>query len=136
RGFWVWLSVARFRRLIGWRYGVAEGSARPSNYGIGQPKEGFLFRLWLRADYCYDATASDPYALSRLGDQDLWRSHIFRQEFAAPIAAALLKLQAGQGGMAKLTNLQIRALAKELHRVGATVRYETLSHKQAITLVV
>jgi hypothetical protein len=78
--WWTWLAIVRFRDLVEWRYGPSKPTA-PANFGIGSGSENLLYRMWLRADIGYDPKRKDPYELARRGDQDFWRSHVFRQSY-------------------------------------------------------
>lgn len=137
REFWIWLAVVPFSDIVEWRFGAVGRHAKLANYGIGQRIENLLFRLWLRAEIVNDHKARDPYHLARTGDQDLWRSHILRQDYANArfVTKALLKLQAGQLSVKKLTVEGIRELAKRLRRLHANVVFEFLNPVQAEGLV-
>lgn len=84
--FWLWLTMAAqdgaFARLVDWRFGP---DGHVSNYGATTPgsfREGLLARLWWRGEIGHRAEdVGDPYALARMGDQDIWRSHIFRTRY-------------------------------------------------------
>jgi hypothetical protein len=85
RDFWSWLTFAaedgRFASLVDWRFGL---EAHPANYGVTTPgsfREGLFARLWWRADIGFVHDETDPYQLARYGDQDIWRSHIFRTRY-------------------------------------------------------
>lgn len=138
REFWIWLAVVQFADIVEWRFGASNHHAKLANYGIGQRIENLLFRLWLRAELVRDAKAKDPYHLARTGDQDLWRSHILRQDYANArfVTKALLRLQAGQLALRKLTVDGVRELAKRLRRLHANVVFEFLTQVQAEGLVV
>lgn len=135
--FWIWLAVVQYADIVEWRFGTTGRHAKPANYGIGQRIENLFFRLWLRAELVKDPTAKDPYHLAKTGDQDLWRSHILRQAYANSrlIAKALLRLQAGQLSVKKLTVENVRELAKRLRRLHANVVFEFLTFSQAEGLV-
>lgn len=137
REFWIWLAIVQFADIVEWRFGAVDRHATLANYGIGQLIENLLFRLWLRAEIAYDRKAKDPYHLARTGDQDLWRSHILRERYANArfVAKALLRLQARQLKIKKLTVDGIRELAKRLRRLHANVNFEFLTNVQAEALV-
>lgn len=85
RDFWTWMTFAAedggFAPLIDWRFGPG---ASPDNYGITTPgsfREGLLARLWWRADIGHVNGEADPYHFARIGDQDIWRSHVFRTRY-------------------------------------------------------
>lgn len=143
--FWTWLAVDHLSDIVEWRFGTTGRPAQPANYGIGTRAENMLFRLWLRADLGR-AAGTDPYELAKLGDQDLWRSHLLRQGYANArgVVLALLKLQAGRlvcGSKAakKLAGGDepngVRMLAKRLRRMRANVVFEYLTPQQADALV-
>ena len=135
--FWIWLAVVQYADIVEWRFGTTGRHAKPANYGIGQRIENLFFRVWLRAELVKDPKAKDPYHLARTGDQDLWRSHILRQAYANSrlIAKALLRLQAGQLSVKKLTVENVRELAKRLRRLHANVVFEFLTFSQAEGIV-
>lgn len=139
--FWTWVAVVRFADIVQWRFGGTEARVKLENYGIGglsDQRENLFFRLWLRADLASDPESDEPYKLAKTGDQDLWRSHILRQGYAnaRDVARALLRLQAGQLRVKRLTVDGIRELAKRLRRLRANVIFEYLSPKSAEHLVV
>lgn len=142
--FWTYLAV-ELADIVEWRFGSDGKATQLRNYGIGARSENLLFRLWLRADMGR-VSGSDPYDLARLGDQDLWRSHVLRQNFANArcVARSLLRLQAGKlvVGPKPAKRLVggedpagVRMLAKRLKRVRANVVFEYLTPKQADSLV-
>lgn len=136
--FWTWLAVARFADIVEWRFGDSTKPAKLSNYGVGDALENMMYRLWLRGEIGHIPGGDDPYALSRAGDQDLWRSHIIRQNYgnAREIARALLRLQSGMLSHQRLDIMEIRSLAKELKRRRANVMLEVLSAQRADAFVV
>lgn len=135
-GFWIWLAVVKFPDLVEWRHGGAGRFAELANYGIGNRSENLIFRLWLRAEIVYDPAAEDPYHLSRLGDQDLWRSHIIRQGYSSvrEIAKCLISYQY-DGGEPRLSIGGIRELAKRVRRLRANVMMEFLTQPQIMQLL-
>lgn len=134
-GFWVWLAVTQLSDIVEWRHGSDIKFAELANYGIGSGKriENLFLRMWLRADLVVDYEAEEPYYLSKLGDQDLWRSHIIRQGYSnvRALAKALVIYQCIEEGK-RLTNDSngIRALAKRLKRLRANVMFEFLDINQ------
>lgn len=134
--FWLYLSTVHFSDIIEWRHGTEEVKANLANYGIGGRMENLVYRMWLRSDIVYDKSEADPYALARIGDQDLWRSHILRQSYSSvrTIAKALIKFQypAEKG---RLSTDGIRELAKRLKRLRANVLFEYLSPLQIDNLI-
>lgn len=145
RHFWTWLSVAKLADIVEWRFGSDGRPAKSANYGTSTRIENMFFRLWLRAELG-KGSGKDPYELAKIGDQDLWRSHVLRQSYtnARAVAKSLLKLQAGklliQGKRAKklaggTDKNGIRMLAKRLRRLRANVMFEFLTAPQADALV-
>lgn len=144
--FWVWLLFGSRhegpRKTVTWRHGRGNSpyDAQDSNYGVTTAlHEGFWSRLWLRADIGRDLSRSDPYELVTRGDQDLWRSHIFRQQYAQvrPIAHNLLLFQYPDEhpDKARVSNPVIREMVKELRRRQAVMAYELLSEDDARALI-
>lgn len=133
--FWTYLSVVKLRDLVEWRYG---GRAKLENFGLGPDhKEGLVYRLWLRGELGFDpGNAQDPYRLAKMGDQDFWRSHVFRQSYGQcrNLVHALLRFQF-DAGKPVLSTEQIRELAKRLRRLQANVIFETLSADEAAEIV-
>jgi hypothetical protein len=143
--FWTWLAVELLADIVEWRFGTGGKPAQNANYGIGTRAENMLFRLWLRADLG-KSPGTDPYALAKTGDQDLWRSHLLRQGYANArcVVRALLKLQAGKlvtedKPAKKLAGGEdsngVRMLAKRLRRMRANIVFEYLTPQQADALV-
>lgn len=145
-GFWLWFTFGREDerpvRFVDWRMSVKDGvgSALESNYGITTNlAEGLFSRLWLRADIAFEPKDSDPYRLALRGDQDLWRSHIFRQEYAQirEVAKALIRFQYPHDDSEKPTVKTdvIRSMVKELRRKHASLAFELLTSEEAKLLV-
>ena len=134
--FWIWLAVAHFKPITRWRYGE---SLKLANLGIGTSTENFIYRLWLRPEVVLDLAASDPYDLAKRGSSiDFWRSHIFRTSYAnwRPFARALVRYQYGAAnGDAKLTTLEVRALAKRLTQVKSNQMFACLDEYEALSLI-
>jgi hypothetical protein len=137
--FWTWLAVVHFADLIEWRYGSGEAPADLPNYGIGSRSENLLYRLWLRGDLGLDETSSDKYHLSRRGDVDFWRSHVFRQSYANAkiFARALVKFQFPDEhpDEPRLKISEIRELVKRLRRARTNLLVEMLDEDSALTLI-
>lgn len=137
--WWTWLGVFHFRELVDWRHGSETTGAAPTNFGIGNGSENFLYRMWLRADAGYDPRRTDPYELARRGDQDFWRSHVFRQGYgrcrALVRALVLYQFPDGSSGNPTLKTNEIRELAKRLRRMHPNVVFECLSDEDACVLV-
>jgi hypothetical protein len=144
--FWVWLAVAKLSDVLEWRFGTEGRHAKLANYGIGNRIENLYFRLWLRADLGRSPESKDAYMLAKTGDQDLWRSHLLRQNYtnARSIARSILKLQAGKlvlaGKVARSLAsgddpMGVRMLAKRVKRLKANVLFEFLPQKEVDQLI-
>jgi hypothetical protein len=134
--FWAWLTLLAadglFAEIVDWRFGGYD-SIKPRNYGIARPSEifeGLFARLWFRGEMAYEPKAKDPYTLAKRGDIDIWRSHLFRQEFGRCYAVqrALLRYQYPDANPTKKTMStgEIRKLVKRLRIANATLSYELL----------
>ena len=134
--FWTWLTLFYGRPIVEWRYGA---DADFKNYGIGSQGENFIYRLWLRSEIGYDPKQSDPYALSRVGDIDFWRSHVFRQTYtdvpAFTRAFVNFQFPNGPGAKPRLKIAQIRELAKRLKRARTNLMFELMSAEQAAAFI-
>lgn len=134
--FWIWLALMHCEEVVQRRYG---GSQNAKNFGVGGAGENLLYRLWLRAEIAYDAGAKDSYALSRFGDIDFWRSHIFRQGYGdvRSFARALLEFQfpAKSKRKARLKILEIRALVKHLKRARSNLMFEVMTEARAVEFI-
>jgi len=134
--FWVWLTLTHGLDVVDWRY---PGKRNLKNFGVGGAGENFLYRLWLRAEIAHSPGAKDEYELSRVGDIDFWRSHIFRQGYGEvrPFARALVEFQfpAKKGRKARLKIDAIRALAKQLKRARSNLMFEVMSESRAAQFI-
>ncbi|MCS7255766.1 MAG: hypothetical protein NZ562_03970 [Thermomicrobium sp.] len=142
--FWRWAAVGPFRMVIERRHGGSPEGVHPDNFGFGSLKENFVYRVWLRGEIGYDpATFPDhPYRIALLGDQDVWRSHVFRQSYGschrfirAFIRVLYPDLQPLPDGEPLLTTPAIRALAKRLRRLYKAVTLESLSEDDYFVLI-
>lgn len=135
-GFWIWLAVTQLSAIVEWRHGGADRPAALANYGIGNRIENLIFRMWLRAELVFDQTANDPYWLAKRGDQDLWRSHILRQNYAnvRELTKTLIKFQCQPDGN-RLGTEGIRELAKRIRRLRANIMFEFLNTDQLMMLL-
>lgn len=123
RRFWIWASLAKFADIIEWRFGADDGPAKLENYGVTKRGvEGFLYRLWLRGEIGTDPVSGNNH-LATVGTQDLWRSHIIRQNYAnaGEVARGILRLQEHSLGVVPLDTSEIRELAKLLKRMNTNV---------------
>ena len=138
-GFWTWLAVLHFPQTVEWRYGQPEGGVDLKNYGIGAKNENLLYRLWLRGEISLDESAAHRYHLTRKGQVDFWRSHLFRQGYASvpAMARALIGFQYPDDldGKPRLKISEIRALAPRMKRLRANLMYEFLDEAACLKLV-
>jgi hypothetical protein len=134
--FWAWLTLIAsdgvFAELVDWRFGGYD-AIKPRNYGVARQSElfeGLFARLWFRGEIAFEPDATDPYTLAKRGDIDIWRSHLFRQEFGRcqSVQRALLRYQYPDANPTKktLSNTEIRKLVKRLRIANATLSYELL----------
>lgn len=134
--FWVWLTLTHGLDIVDWRY---PGKRNLKNFGVGGAGENFFYRLWLRAEIAHSPGTKDEYELSRVGDIDFWRSHIFRQGYGEvrPFARALVEFQfpANEGRKARLRIDDIRALAKQLKRARSNLMFEVMSESRAAQFI-
>jgi hypothetical protein len=136
--FWTWLATVHFRDVVEWRYNNPEKGCDLGNYGIGSRAENLIYRFWLRGELGYDKNTADPYELTRRGDIDFWRSHVFRRRFASArsFVRAWLKFQFPfDGSVSKLTIGQIRELVKRVNRVKTNLVLELLDEGEATSLI-
>lgn len=137
--FWRWLAVVHFRDIIIRRHPPKDGRFNPANFGMKSLSDNFVYRVWLRGEIAYDPERfpQDPYRLARLGDQDFWRSHIFRQSYAAPrpFARAFVRFQFEETPQGRLRTEEIRELAKRLRRLYVNVVFELLAEEEALDLI-
>ena len=134
--FWIWLALTHCEDVVERRYA---GSQNVKNFGVGGAGENLLYRLWLRAEIAYDAHAKDHYVLSRFGDIDFWRSHVFRQGYGdvRGFARALLEFQfpAKAKRKPKLKISEVRALAKHLKRARSNLMFEVMTETRAVAFI-
>lgn len=137
--FWRFLSVFRFRELIEWRHGSDGSPAHFNNYGIGNTKRNLIYRMFMRAELSYDGNLKDPYSLSRMGDKDLWDSHIIPVGIGSlrTIVRTLLKYLYPKklDGECLLKTKEVRTLAKLITRLRANVFLELYGEENALTLL-
>lgn len=133
-GFWSGLALGPLRPFVLWRYDSDLVGVSRLNFGIGNPAENLIFRLWKRGEIGFEPGAIDPYSLTRFGTIDVWRSHIFRQTYAhaTEVSREIIRVQASDQPLKKL---QIRWLAKELRRLRANIVFEFLTASQASAMV-
>ena len=140
--FWAWLAMSKFRELIEWRHGLPDKPASPANFGAGTQWENLLPRLWFRVELSLQEDAKDPYSLSRRGDQDFWRSHIFRQRYSScrTLTRELIRFQYPDRSpkKAKLHPSSpngVRELAKRIRRIHTSLALEILDDETSAGLI-
>jgi hypothetical protein len=146
--FWRWLTIAHPELLsvAAWRHDKNPGAIHEMqkvNLGIGNIREGFYSRSWMRVYLSYDENAKDPYGLACRGDQDFWRSHVLRQSYAKSPAMvrALIRFQYPEiNGVAKLkpsgdSATGIRRLARNLSASLATIAIDAFDEDDAYDFI-
>lgn len=137
RRFWIWASLAKFSEIIEWRFGADDGPAKAENYGVTKRGvEGLLYRLWLRGEIGTDPASGSQHLVS-VGTQDLWRSHIIRQNYAnaGELARGILRLQDHSLGVTPLDSDEVRELAKLLKRMNSNVFLSLCSRNEVERLL-
>jgi hypothetical protein len=138
-GFWRWVTFfaldGSFRSIVDWRFSTSFPVAA-DNYGLGSIWEGLFARLWIIGDIGFNEHADDPYDLSRTGDQDFWRSHIIRQDYARSrnMARALIHFQFpdGRDGKPRLKVAEIRELVKRVRTRNSSIAFELMDGKDLL----
>lgn len=137
--FWRFMSVFQFHDLVEWRHGSPDLPAHLNNYGMGNTKRNVMYRMFMRAELSCDLTHEDPYTLARLGDKDLWESHIIGVNTGnvKTFVRALLKYlyPSERNGSSRLKTLEVRTLAKIVRRLRANVFLEVYDENQAFILL-
>jgi hypothetical protein len=143
RDFWIRLSLLDLVDLVLLRHPGGRGGARlaaADNFALGTPRNGFLFRAWLRADIGYDPTMGDPYYIARLGDDvDFWRSHILRVDYGGCRVFGRTFIRFVMDSEAPyyraLERQEMRALAKTVNRRYNTIPLNVLSEDESVELL-
>lgn len=139
--FWIRLSLADLVRIVQLRHpGGTAGMAAPANFCLETPRNGFLFRSWLRGDIGFDPSFPDPYFLAKLGDDvDFWRSHVLRVDYGGCRLFARCFIRFVMDPTASyyqdLGRERMRNLAKIVNRRYATMPLNVLSEDEAIRLL-
>lgn len=143
--FWRWVSFRPLLKATLYRHMSDKNEMpKPANFGLGSRIENFSYRAWLRAEIGFDQDAPmmSRYSLAVRGDQDLWRSHLFRvrYSFNRQMAHALIQFQypdEDSDGLLKKGDKDdgIRLLAKRLQRTQANMAYAMLSKEQCLCLI-
>lgn len=135
--FWKFLCVIHFRDLVEWRHGGKDREANLINYGVGAERRNLLLRMFYRASISLDPSATDPYHLSKLGDEDLWKSHFGAVKIgnSPDMVKAFLKTVYPKDNKSVLKTIQVRALAKNLTRLRSNVILELYDEGTAARLL-
>ena len=145
REFWLWLTFGaadgQFCEIVDWRFGT-QGGIGEVNYGLtskAQIWEGLFARLWFRGHIGRGKSRNDPYSVAKRGDMDIWRSHVIRQEYGrcASVAKALVRFQYpdAKGKSRRLKVTELRALAKRLRVLDASICFEMLDESAVTELI-
>jgi len=143
--FWRWFSLAHPEnlRIIQTRHSsLPTDKVNYVNFGIGNIREGFFSRCWLRVYLTFDESRKDVFELSRKGDQDFWRSHVLRQSYAksGQFIRALVSFQyAGPEPTLKpsgnSSTLSIREMAKRLSVTLSTIALDVMNYEESLTFI-
>lgn len=157
-GFWRYVAAVPMYDIVIWRHppkkkedvemeGDEAGEpqfTKLANFGIGGRWENLAARMWFRFEVARIPGAADPYELCRLGDQDLWRSHILRIRLGASrhVVRTLLAYQYPQKDpskprlpMSSKKDRGIRLFIKRLQRFHATTAFEVLTEDDALEIM-
>jgi len=145
RNFWRYVAVVHMFEIVTWRHPPDKGDFTAlANFGIGTPWENLAARMWYRFEVARNPGADDPYELCRLGDQDLWRSHILRIRLGASrhIVRTFLDYQYPKAAerkprlqMSSKKDVGIRSFIKRLQRFHATTAFEVLTEDDALAIM-
>jgi hypothetical protein len=145
RNFWRYVAVVHMFDLITWRHPPDKGDFTAlSNFGIGGAWENLAARMWYRFEVARNSAAEDPYELCRLGDQEIWRSHILRIRLGASrhIVRTFLEYQYPKTNerkprlqMSSKKDVGIRLFVKRLQRFHATTAFEVLTEDDAFEIM-
>jgi hypothetical protein len=144
--FWRWFTIANDELLdiALWRHDKNRDTMsimNQTNLGIGNIKEGFYSRSWMRVFLSYDENLKNPYDLARKGDQDFWRSHILRQSYAKSkeMIRALIRFQYSDD-LPRLNpsgnkKLGVRHLVRNLSVSLSTIAIDVLDDTEALEFI-
>ena len=146
RGFWRYVAVAHMYDIVTWRHPAAkEGDfTKLANFGLGTIWENLAARMWYRFEVARLPGEEDPFVLCRLGDQDLWRSHILRIRLGASrhVVRTLLSYQYPEKNsekprlpMSSKSDVGIRLFIKRLQRYHATTAFEILTEDDTLAIM-
>ena len=138
KGFWIWISFKFFGDLIDWRHEKPGKVAHPRNYGLANKFDGYIARLWYRAELS-KSEGLDPYELTVRGIEDFWASMVMRRRYAGSreLTRALIRFQypGSRNARGHLGLDKLREMYKRLQRLNATVALEALSESEASELL-
>ena len=139
REFWLWLSIIKFRAIINWRFGSTEDQlAAGNNFGVGDFNRNYPWYLWTRVKVS-KLEGDDPYRLTKTADIDYWKSHICAvaigsSEFMPKeMTRWYVALPSSFTGVQKID--LVRALAREMNKLQATMAFECLSNDDIAKIV-
>lgn len=141
RSFWCRLSFVELFPLVQLRHpGQNRPLADSENYALGTPRNGFLFRSWLRGDIGHDPYSTDVYRLARLGDDvDFWRSHILRVDYGGcrTFARAFIRfvLDPEAPYFRQLDRAGMRKLAKVVNRRYRNMPLNVMSEHESVAFL-
>ena len=145
RNFWRYVAVVHMFDIVIWRHPPDKGDFTAiANFGLGNPWENLAARMWYRFEVARVTGAEDPYELCRLGDQDLWRSHIRRVRLGASrhVVRAFLDYQYPKQNqrkprlqMSSNKDIGIRLFIKMLQRFHATTSFEVLTEDDTFAIM-
>jgi hypothetical protein len=93
--------------------------------------------MFYRAAVSLDPSSDDPYHLSKLGDEDLWKSHFGAVKIgnSPQVVKAFLKTVYPKNDKAVLKTKEVRSLAKNLTRLRSNVILELYDEASAVKLL-
>jgi hypothetical protein len=135
--FWKYICVIHFRDFVEWRHGGGDREANLANYGISAERRNLFLRMFYRAAVSLDPSSDDPYHLSKLGDEDLWKSHFGAVKIgnSPQVVKAFLKTVYPKNDKAVLKTKEVRSLAKNLTRLRSNVILELYDEASAVKLL-
>lgn len=143
-GFWRWMTFygadGDLLRIVNWRFAdrPEESRVAAANFGIENTWEGLFARLWWRGAIGHDPEAEEAYRIARLGDMDLWRSHILRVEYGRceNLSRNLIRYMYPNEGRRRIMSVKkLRELAKQLRILDATYAFEVMTDDQIQALL-
>lgn len=138
-GFWRYAVVHALYDVIDWRYPKDNGTrwgASPS-----QQIRNVLFAWFVRGQLCRDFTDEQLSIVNRVGDIDIWTSHVIAVLHGSSPAIMfefLLKCSSWQnssGGYDEFSRLAFRDLAKQLQALRSNFVFDVIDPKTAMQIV-